>query len=238
MKIVAVIPARGGSKGIPGKNIIDFCGHPLIAWTIATATDCRAIDGVFVSTDSEEIAAIAKRYGAQVIERPADISDDHATSESALLHACGEISRCNGCLLESVVFLQATSPLRESAELEGALAKFDQEHLDSLFAASHPEDMLFWVKSQPGFRSLNYDYTSRKRRQDLGEEWNLLVETGSFYITRMSLLERTQNRLGGRIGIWPVPFWKSFEIDSLDGLELCATLMRHHHLDRRPPVLV
>jgi CMP-N,N'-diacetyllegionaminic acid synthase len=238
MKTVAIIPARGGSKGIPRKNIIDFCGHPLIAWTIAAARSCRAIDGVFVSTDSEEIAATARRYGAEVTVRPAEIAGDRATSESALLHACGEITRRQGGAPERVVFLQATSPLRESSELEGALAKFEQEKLDSLFSASQPEDMLFWRKTPAGFESINYDYSSRKRRQDMSEESVLLVETGSFYVTRHSLLQQTQNRLGGRIGVWPVEFWKSFEIDSQAGLELCTLLMRQNGLDRVPPAPV
>lgn len=238
MNTVAIIPARGGSKGIPRKNVIDFCGHPLIAWTIAAARGCRAIDGVFVSTDSDEIAAVARRYGADIVTRPTDISGDRATSESALLHASGEITRRNGRVPQRVVFLQATSPLRESSELDGALAKFEQENLDSLFSASQPEDMLFWKKTSGGLQSINYDYKSRKRRQDMAEEEVLLVETGSFYVSRLSLLETTQNRMGGRIGTWTVAFWKSFEVDSLEGLELCAVLMRQHGLDRRPPVPV
>ncbi len=238
MQTVAIIPARGGSKGIPGKNIIDFRGHPLIAWTIAAARRCQAIDGVFVSTDSPEIAAVSRRYGAEVIDRPAEIAGDRATSESALLHACEEIKRRNGQAPARVVFLQATSPLRETSELDGALAKFDQKNLDSLFSASQPEDMLFWQKTAAGYRSINYDYASRKRRQDMNEEPVLLIETGSFYITRLGLLQQSQNRLGGHIGVWPVDFWKSFEIDSQAGLELCTLLMRQNRLDLVPPVPV
>lgn len=238
MNTIAIIPARGGSKGIPRKNVIDFCGHPLIAWTIAAARGCRAIDGVFVSTDSEEIAAVARRYGAGVTERPAEISGDRATSESAVLHACGEMARRHGRAPARVVFLQATSPLRESTELDGALEKFERENLDSLFSASQPEDMLFWKKTPDGFHSINYDWASRKRRQDMSESETLIVETGSFYVTRFSLFEQTQNRLGGRIGVWPVAFWKSFEVDSHEGLELCSVLMRQHGLDRQPPVPV
>jgi CMP-N,N'-diacetyllegionaminic acid synthase len=237
MSTVAIIPARGGSKGISRKNVMDFCGHPLIAWTIAAASGCPAIGGVYVSTDSDEIAAVARRYGAGVIERPAEISGDRSTSESALLHACEEIARRTACRPDRVVFLQATSPLRESVELDGALAKFEAENLDSLFAASQPEDMLFWTRSGDRLTSVNYDYTSRQRRQEMAEDAALLIETGSFYITQTNLLERTQNRLGGRMGVWPVAFWKSFEIDSLAGHELCAMLMRQHQLDRHPPVV-
>jgi CMP-N,N'-diacetyllegionaminic acid synthase len=235
MSTIAIIPARGGSKGIPGKNIIDFCGHPLIAWTIAAARRCDAIDEVYVSTDAEDIATTSRRYGAKVMARPVEIAGDLATSESALIHVAQEIERRSGAAPARVVFLQATSPLRESAELDGALAKFDAEGLDSLFSASLPEDMLFWQKTESGYHSINYDFASRKRRQDMSEESLLLVETGSFYIMRMSLLRETENRLGGRIGTWPVAFWKSFEIDSGEGLELCTLLMRQNGLDRQPP---
>jgi N-acylneuraminate cytidylyltransferase len=154
------------------------------------------------------------------------------------LHACDEIERRSGAAIERVVFLQATSPLRETVELDGALARFDAGDIDSLFSASQPEDMLFWRRSSSGLQSLNYDYQSRKRRQDMAEAETLLVETGSFYVTRTSLLRERQNRLGGRIEAWPVEFWKSFEIDSLSGLELCAMLMRQHRLDREQPAQI
>ena len=87
MHAVAIIPARGGSKGIPKKNLADFCGQPLLAWTIACCRRCRLINGVFVSTDASEIAAVAKRYGAEAIARPPELSTDIADSESALIHA-------------------------------------------------------------------------------------------------------------------------------------------------------
>jgi len=235
---VAIVPARGGSKGIPRKNVIDFCGHPLIAWTIAAARRCAAIDAVYVSTDDAEIANASRRYGAQVIDRPPELAGDRATSESALLHAAAAIEGQTGRKPDRIVFLQATSPLRESAELDGALAQFAAEGLDSLFCASVPEDMLFWRQDESGLTSVNYDYVSRKRRQDMATPEMLLVETGSFYITRTGLLETAQNRLGGKIGVWLVDFWKSFEIDSAAGLELCQTLMRQRGLDRNPPEVI
>lgn len=237
MKTIAIIPARGGSKAIPKKNIMDFCGHPLLAWTVAAVRGCPAIDGVYVSTDCPEISAVAKRYGAGVIRRPDDISGDRATSESALIHACRELEKSGG-RPDRVVFLQATSPVRESAELAGALEHFERERLDSLFAASVPEDLLVWWEEAGAMKSLNYDFRSRKRRQDAEGGGRLLIETGSFYITKTSLLLETGNRLGGRIGTWIVPVWKSWEIDSADGLALVESLMRIHRLDRNPPVPV
>lgn len=233
MKVIAVIPARGGSKGIPGKNLADFCGKPLLYWTIAAARNAEGVDGVWVSTDSPDIATAATSFGASVIARPPEISGDTATSESALIHACTEIQRAGGSLPEHVLFLQATSPLRESAELTEALAHYEQQQLDSLFCATEGADHLWWLEEEGVLRSLNYDYKSRVRRQCHEKGTRLLLETGSFYITRTRLLLESGNRLGGNIGYFQVPFWKSFEIDEPEDLALCASLMRQYGLDEK-----
>ncbi len=234
MNCIAVILARGGSKGIPRKNLIEFCGHPLAAWSIVQARECSLIDGVFVSTDSEEIANVSRAYGAEVIDRPAEISNDTASSELALLHAADYITKLQGKTPNTLVFLQPTSPLRESSELEEAIKKFESEKLDSLFSAAVPEDFLIWHKKDGKLCSLNYDFKSRKRRQDAGEESKLWIETGSFYIIRTESLMRTKNRLDGNIGVYELPIWKAFEVDSIEGLRFCETLMRHYKLDRNP----
>ena len=113
MRTVAIIPARGGSKGIPRKNIIDFCGYPLVSWTIACARRCPRIDAVYVSTDDAEIAEVSRHYGAEIIERPANIAGDTSSSESAVIHAC-EVIRQKNLLPDAVIMMQATSPLREA----------------------------------------------------------------------------------------------------------------------------
>jgi CMP-N,N'-diacetyllegionaminic acid synthase len=235
MHAVAIIPARGGSKGIPKKNIVDFCGHPLLAWTIACCHRCRWINGIFVTTDDSEIAAVARRYGAEVIVRPPELSTDTADSESALIHALDFIESNRKACVDAVFFLQATSPLREPAELDGAFAKFEGEKLDSLFSAAELEDMLIWRQEAGRFHSWNYDFQHRKRRQEAESEERQFVETGSFYLSTPRLLREKHNRLGGVIGIWPVPFWKSFEIDSFEGLRFCEELMKTHHLHQPSP---
>jgi CMP-N,N'-diacetyllegionaminic acid synthase len=234
MRAIALVPARGGSKGIPRKNVIDFCGFPLLAWTVACATRCRKIEKTYVSTDDDEIAGVAIQYGAEVIRRPDEISGDTHTSESALIHACHFLKK-NGGLPDAVVFLQATSPLRETSELDGAMDKFAGENLDSMFSGAEPEDFLLWSEEGKRLESLNYDYVTRKRRQDADHSKRVWVETGSFYITRTQFLLKSGNRLGGRIGIWPVSFWKAFEVDSMESLRICASLMHEYGLDRLAP---
>ena|SRR5437867_8750729 len=234
MRTIAIIPARGGSKGIHRKNIVDFCGYPLISWTIACARRCSLVEKVYVSTDDAEIASIATVYGAEVIHRPANISGDTATSESALIHACDVIGQ-NRNLPEIIIMMQATSPLRETSELDGALSKFAEGGVDSMFSAARPEDTLLWFDDASGLQSLNFDYRARKRRQDAAHGPQIWIETGSFYVMKTELLLSSQNRLGGRIGMLPVPFWKSFEIDSLESLQICAALMRIFRLDTVTP---
>lgn len=234
-RTVAIIPARGGSKGISRKNIVGFRGHPLLAWTIAAARRATQIDRVYVSTDNGEIRDVALRYGAKVIIRPDELSGDEASSESALLHALDIIAAGDAAEPERVVFLQATSPLREPGELDRALRLFDAKGFDSLFSGASPEDLCLWKQDPSGLDSLNYDYRNRKRRQDADSAFKLWIETGSFYITKTTVLRWTGNRLSGRIGIYPVPFWESYEIDSLEGLDLCTWLMHHHQLDQQDP---
>lgn len=217
MSTVAIIPARGGSKGIPRKNLIDFCGRPLLEWSILQAKLTNRIDEVAVSSDSDEILSIAKKLGAKIIERPADISGDRATSESALQHAI----RCFSTQPDIIVMLQATSPLRKPDDLERALYQFHEEELDSMFSAAILEDFLIWEKSNSGdLISVNYDFCLRGRRQERLPQY---VENGSFYIMRHDVIING-NRLGGKMGMYLMDFWQSFELDEMKDLELLKIL--------------
>ncbi|MBX7136636.1 MAG: acylneuraminate cytidylyltransferase family protein [Oligoflexia bacterium] len=230
---VAIIPARGGSKGIPGKNIVPLCGRPLIYWSIRCAQLCPEIEEIFVSTDAPEIADVAAGLGASIIWRPKEISGDTASSESALLHALDEIKLRTGSEPERVVFLQATSVLREPYELTAALRQFRDEKLDSLLCAAGREHAFYWGLERESAQSLNYDFRQRPRRQDRNDEREILIETGSFYITKTSILRREQNRLGGKVGIYKVPLWKAYEIDDPQDLPRIEGLMRAFQLDRQ-----
>lgn len=234
VRLPAIIPARGGSKGIPKKNIMPFSGYPLLAWTIDAARRSSSISDVYVSTDDDEIAGVALEYGARVIKRPAALASDTASSEDALVHACERIAAEDGSP-EGIVFLQATSPLRQPGEIDAAVKHFQSMNFDSMFSATEPEDFLLWLDDAEGLRSLNYDHLARKPRQISASTTRVLVETGSFYITGAAGMLKARNRLWGRIGYWLVPFWESFEIDSPEGAELCEALMRVHRLDRNPP---
>jgi len=228
-RIIAIIPARGGSKGIPKKNIIDFCGKPLIAWSILHAQGSQYVDEVFVSTDDEAIARVSREYGAQVIIRPDELATDTATSESALLHA---IDSAGGC--ELAVFLQATSPVRTSDDIDKAYIALVEDKADSLFSGSLLEDFYIWNKRGELLKSLNFDYLHRKRRQDHEKEFGLqYVENGSFYMFRPDDLKKSGNRLNGRITVGLMELWKSFEIDSLEGLDFCRMIFQNKILNQQ-----
>ena len=225
--IVAIIPARGGSKGIPNKNIIDFCGKPLVAWTIEQCLSSRYITDVWVSSDNQEILNIAKKYGAKTIKRPEDISGDLASSESTWRHAIEVIQKNSN--VDLVLAPQPTSPLREAKDIDNAIELFQKEKYDSLFSSCIVEDLLFWKEDErKQLQSVNYDYLNRKRRQDMKEQ---IVENGSFYIFKPEIIQKYNNRFGGKIGHSRMDFWKMFEIDNLEDLKKCRALMQEFLLN-------
>lgn len=228
-RIIAIIPARGGSKSIPKKNMIDFCGKPLIAWSIEHALGSRHVDGVYVSTDNEEIASISEEFGASIIERPSELATDTSSSEVVLDHAITEVQKACGNI-DLVVFLQATSPVRESSDIDNACETLLTENFDSLFSAAVLDDFCVWEKTQQGMESVTFNYLDRGMRQDREPYF---LENGSIYIFKPNILIEHNNRLGGRIGIYLMPMWKSFEIDSLEDLDFCSYVMSNKLIQKK-----
>ena len=223
-KTLAVIAARGGSKGIPHKNLLDLCGKPLIAWTVEQALAARGIDVVAVSSDSDQILAAAEAAGAVGVRRPDDISGDLASSESAWLHALNTIDERMG-RFERIVALQATSPIRESTDIEQALDSFDRDRLDSLLSVCEVADYFNWRIGARGPEPINYDYRNRRMRQQIEKRY---LENGSFYVLIPSLLREQNNRLGGKIGFHVTERHKMFQIDRPEDVKLCAAIMRSY----------
>jgi CMP-N,N'-diacetyllegionaminic acid synthase len=220
---LAVIAARGGSKGIPHKNLLDLCGKPLLAWSIEQARGAPSITAVAVSSDSDKILDVAASYGAIPVKRPDGISGDTATSESAWLHALDACETRSG-VFARVVALQATSPIREPRDLEEALAQYERDRLDSLLSVCEVEDFFNWrIGSDGNAEALNYDWRNRRRRQEIEKRY---LENGSFYIFPPGMLRKTNNRLGGRIGIFVMDRHKMFQIDRPEDVLLCAAILK------------
>lgn len=219
--IAAIIPARGGSKGIHKKNIVPFLGSPLIAHTIEQSLESDLVDATYVSTDDDEIAATSREAGASVIERPAEIAGDRSPTEAALLHAVEEL-RAAGTEPEIVVLLQCTSPLRRPTDIDDAVALLTEEGYDSALSACE-EHAFFWNDSDNGAEPINYDPADRPMRQEM-DGW--YRENGSIYAVRTDLLEREGCRLGGEIGIHEMPRQLSGEIDTPEDLERLEAIAR------------
>lgn len=214
-KILCIIPARGESKRLPQKNLLPIGNKPLIAHSIEHALQSQHITKVVVSTDNPEIEQVSKACGAEVIRRPAKISGDHATSESALLHALNEVRRV-GFESELIVFLQCTSPVRKNTDIDKAIEKLIEENADSLFSACR-NDRFFWRKLNGQVEPINYDYRHRVRDQDHPEEYE---ENGSIFVFKPEILEKYHNRLGGKITVYEMDYWASFQIDSPEDAQL------------------
>jgi len=227
---MAIIPARGGSKGIPRKNLIDLGGKPLIAHTIAHARSAPSVQRVVVSTDDDEIAGVAVTCGAEVVRRPPEISGDTARSEAAIVHVLEELSRLEGYEPDLVVFLQTTSPLRRPGDVQAAIDLLVRENADSLFSAC-PFPGFLWRREGESWVSVNFDYKRRPRRQERPDE---IMENGAIFVFKPWVLRKYNDRMGGKIAAYLMPAINSFELDQPEDVELIRRL-RAQSLAASPP---
>ena len=213
--IISIIPARGGSKGIPKKNLKLLKGKPLIAHSIEQSLKSKLIDLTYVSTEDQNIKEVSLSYGAKVIDRPEEFATDEASTESVLLHAAYFLIY----KFDYLVLLQPTSPLRYPKQIDESIELIIKEKGDSLLSV-YKNDSFMWSKDG---KSINYDYRDRPRRQD--KEWEF-IENGSVYITKRDILLSEKNRLGGRIIMYEMPKWMSFEIDEEIDFEIIEYLIK------------
>jgi len=230
MKVIAIIPARGGSKGIPRKNVHLLAGRPLITHTLLQAKQTPGLDRVIVSTDDPEIAAVSEQFGVEVAWRPKKISGDTATSESALVHVLDHLRDSEGYEPDLVVFLQATSPLRRERDIQRALETLECEQADSLFSAC-PVHGPAWRAVADTLTPVNYDPTQRPRRQDLVE--TIWEENGSIYIFKPWVLKEHSSRLGGKIAVYQMDKLDSFQVDEPEDLDLIETIIAGREAPRK-----
>ena len=220
-KILAVIPARGGSKGVPRKNLRPIMGKPLVYFSIKVAVSCNLVDKVVVSSDDKEILEIAKKFGAEPLVRPKSISGDEVTTEDVMTHAIKKLAK-KGYFPDYVMLLQPTSPFRESKDILGAIQTIIKDKSDSLISVV-PSHAFIWKNFSKGPNPINYDYKNRMRRQDLEPEFK---ENGSIYITKTNLFLKNNNRLGGNISLFVMDELKGFEIDTISDFILIEHLMK------------
>ena len=214
--VQAIVPARGGSKGVLDKNLRRVGGRSLLARTISLAAKSRYVGEVCVSTDSERLAKEALLYGATVIERPADLASDSASSESALLHA---LDRCAPATV--LAFLQCTSPFLTTEELDRTIEAVVNGGADSAFTAVASHGFLWSPDGRGGFQGVNHDASRRLRRQDRPPEY---LETGASYVMRVDGFRVAKHRFFGRIVAVKVDPRRAMEIDTHEDLEIARAL--------------
>ncbi len=210
--VLAIIPARGGSKGVPRKNIRSLLGLPLIAWSIRHAQQSTAITRCIVSTEDAEIAEVAKKYGAEVVERPTDLASDTAATEPVMLHVLEHLDQTENYQPDWVVLLQATSPIRTPDLIDRAISKAGSDNYDSLLTVT-PVNRFFWKERSGAGESL-YDFRHRPRRQDIRREDRFFEENGNVYVTSRQTLLAEKNRLGGRVALLETSELEALEIDT------------------------
>lgn len=228
----AIIPARGGSKGVPRKNLRELQGKPLIVWTIEQVL---ATDGLvpYVSTEDAEIAQVSAAAGAHVIERPMDLAQDTSASEPVIEHAIERITAERG-RPEQVMFLQATSPLRLAGTLGRCLREFAESDADALVGVV-PAEIFMW-RNATHVEAL-YPYDARPRRQDITPEQMLYRETGSLYLTKTAIYEQLHNRLGGTISLFVMDALEGIDIDAEEDFVHAEELLRRAALTDSVPTL-
>lgn len=219
----AIIPARGGSKGIPSKNVRMLAGKPLIAHTIEAAASARQVGRVVVSTDDPEIAAVSQRYGADVVWRPEEISGDAASSESALLHGLEHLQSAEGYAPDILVFLQCTSPLTLACDIDGTVGAMLEAGADTALAVA-PFHYFLWKKNGDGSGDgINHDKRVRLLRQERAPQYR---ETGAVYAMRVQGFLEAKHRFFGKTAIHLIPLERCLEIDDPVDLEIAEVLMR------------
>ncbi len=219
-RVVAVIPARGGSKGVPGKNLRRVAGRSLVQRAVDACLAARSIDATYVSTDDARIAEAARSAGAELVERPAELAGDTASSESALLHTLDQLAAGAG-EPEILVLVQCTSPFIVPGDLDRAVGMVDSGRADSVFAAVPTYEFL-WRSGADGLASgINHDAAYRPRRQDREPHFR---ETGAFYVMSVAGFRAARHRFFGRTAVVEVPQLTAVEIDNDHDLTLASAL--------------
>ncbi|MDJ0761663.1 MAG: HAD hydrolase family protein [Myxococcota bacterium] len=217
-KIIGFVPARGGSKSIPKKNIKAFCKKPLIHWCLDALSACRDVDEVVLATDSLEIEKVANGFSLSkvtVYRRDRENAQDTSSTEAVMLEF---LEKNTFSASDIFILVQATNPFVRTEDFDAALAQYRTTGVDSLLSCVRTK-RFFW---HPDGRPMNYDYRQRPRRQDFE---GLLMENGAFYINTVGNILAHNNRLFGRVGMYEMADYTGFEIDEPLDWGVCEKLM-------------
>lgn len=224
MEILSIIPARGGSKGIPGKNIKLLAGKPLIAYSILESLKSEYITRTVLSTEDEKIKKVALEYGAEVVDRPMELAQDETMTAPVLLQVLEHLEETENYVPDAVILLQPTCPLRTAKEIDEAFEIYFKEDCDSVFAARYAmKTHSTWKELHNGTFEALYDYRQRPRRQDEDRHYNMYWETGSTYIIKTEIMKKVKDFIGEKPKIYIPP--ASIDIDEVADFEIAEKLI-------------
>lgn len=231
LRVLGVVTARGGSKGLPGKNIRPLCGKPLIGWTIDVARASSTIDAVIVSTDAAEIAAVAEQFGAEVpFIRPPELSGDTASSIDVVVHAIDTLA-LGGRHFDIVVLLEPTSPLREPSDIDIGVQKMIDTRAEAVVSVCRAEctHPAFMFRKKEDSRLVPYmgAQPTGLRRQDIESVYFL---EGTLYASRVEVLKAKRSFYHEGTVAFEVPKWKSLEVDDIDDFCMIEALAKQKGL--------
>lgn len=215
--ILAVIPARGGSKSIPKKNIVPLKGKPLLAWSVEVARAVPEIGRIVVSSDDEEILSVAGAWGATPLRRPPELASDTAPTAPVLVHAIQALAR-EGYEPSWVVTLEPTQPFRTTETVRRAIRMAVEDNVDTLVTGV-VDHGYFWVQDDGGFSPL--DPSAPRRRQERRPYYR---ESGTVYVTRASFLLETGTMVGGRLAFLPVSDMEGMDINTPYDLQIARAI--------------
>lgn len=213
MKIVSLTLARGGSKGVPRKNIFPIDGKPLLAYVLKAAKQSK-ISESWVSTEDDEISKVAISNGAYVIKRSANMAKDTSKCEEALLHFAKNVD------FDMLVYIQTTSPLVTKEDINKGIAMMQTGYYDSVFSVYKEHWIPRWTLD---VKPIDWNTKHRPRRQTIEPKY---VENGAFYITTRKNLLDSGLRYSGNIGVVEMPFSRSLQVDTMDELKVIEALLR------------
>jgi CMP-N,N'-diacetyllegionaminic acid synthase len=221
LKILSIIPARGGSKGIPLKNLTLLGKKPLIYHTIKASLNSK-INRTIVSTDNLEISKIASKYGSEVILRPKKLSDDKSQIEPVIKYVLDYLIKKEKYVPDLVILLQNTSPLRTSKHIDKAIEFFNKNNFDSVLSGFIAHSLIWQVKNKT-VKPINYNPLNRQNRQDMK---NQFIENGAIYITKNKLFNKTNCRVSGKIGVFEMSEESSLQIDSTHDILFAEQILK------------
>ena len=222
--VLAIIPARGGSKRLPGKNIKTLAGKPLIAHSIEFAKNSSEINKVVLSTEDDNIASIGKDFGAEIIKRPIELAQDTTKTAPVLLHVVDELEK-TGYKPDIIILLQATCPIREIGLVKLALNTFYKNpQYDSFFTGFKKSfTMALWTKTADNKAKALYDYHLRPRWQDVEVNDKLIAEDGGFYAIKYDAFRKYRDFIGENPYIYEVKY--TVDIDNQADFDRAESLI-------------